>query len=163
MIALHVRPTTAEDAAWIQRFIEARWRSDFVVSRGQVYHPAELPGFIAEEAAKPGRPVGLATYRLAEDGCEIVTIDSLAEGGGVGTALINAVVAEAQRWRCARVWLITTNDNLDALRFYQKRGFVMVAVHRNAVEVSRVLKPTIPLIGDHGIPLRDEIELEMAL
>jgi hypothetical protein len=57
--------------------------------------------------------------------------------------------------------LVTTNDNLNALRFYQKRGFVLVAVHRNALEVSRKLKPEIPLVGMDSIPLRDEIELEM--
>jgi hypothetical protein len=57
----------------------------------------------------------------------------------------------------------TTNDNLNALRFYQKRGFVLVSVHRNAVIKSRQLKPEIPLTGNDGIPLRDEIELEMLL
>jgi GNAT superfamily N-acetyltransferase len=77
--------------------------------------------------------------------------------------LIDAVRQEAQRAGCKRLWLITTNDNLTALRFYQRRGFVLVAVHRNAVELSRKLKPQIPLIGEHGIPIRDEIELEMPL
>lgn len=160
MISLTVHPTTPDDAAWIQRFIPARWGADFVVSRGQVYYPQELPGFVVEES---GKPVGLATYHITEGGCELVTLDSLSQGAGVGTALINAVVAEAQRWRCSRVWLITTNDNLDALRFYQKRGFALVAVHRNAIEASRVIKPGIPLAGNHGIPIRDEIELELAL
>ena len=49
------------------------------------------------------------------------------------------------------------------MRFYQKRGFVLVAVHRNALAESRRLKPEIPLIGIDDIPLRDEIELEMEL
>ncbi|MBK9123270.1 MAG: GNAT family N-acetyltransferase, partial [Chloroflexi bacterium] len=62
-----------------------------------------------------------------------------------------------------RLWLITTNDNLDALRFYQKRGWHLVAVHRDALNESRRLKPQIPIIGMDGIPLRDEIELEMTL
>lgn len=56
-----------------------------------------------------------------------------------------------------------TDDNLHALRFYQNRGFVLVAVYRNALEISRQLKPEIPLIGKNGIPLRDEIELEYTL
>ena len=64
---------------------------------------------------------------------------------------------------CKQLWLITTNDNINALRFYQKRGFMLVAVHRNALELSRKLKPEIPMIGNDGIPLRDEIELEMIL
>ena len=64
---------------------------------------------------------------------------------------------------CGRVWLITTNDNLRALRFYQRRGFRLVAVHPDALERSRELKPSIPEIGLDGIPLRDELELELTL
>ena len=61
-----------------------------------------------------------------------------------------------------RLWLITTNDNTDALRFYLRRGFVLVAVHRDAVTYARQsIKPELPLVGYHQIPLRDEIELEL--
>ena len=64
---------------------------------------------------------------------------------------------------CRRLWLITTNDNLPALRFYQRRGFVLAALHRDAIAASRRLKPQIPLLGLDNIPIRDELELEMAL
>jgi hypothetical protein len=40
---------------------------------------------------------------------------------------------------------------------------VLVAVHRNALDISRELKPEIPQLGIDGVPLRDEIELEMML
>jgi ribosomal protein S18 acetylase RimI-like enzyme len=125
-----------------------------------VYHPQDLPGFVA---IQEGEKVGLVTYNIEGESCEVVTIDSIRPSSGVGTALIEAVRDIAIKARCKRLWLITTNDNLNALRFYQKRGFVLVAVHRNALDVSRKLKPEIPLIGDDGIPLRDEIELEMML
>ncbi|MEW5718069.1 MAG: GNAT family N-acetyltransferase, partial [Chloroflexota bacterium] len=82
---------------------------------------------------------------------------------GIGSALIDAVKLRARQAGCKRLWLITTNDNLTALRFYQKRGFTLAALHRNALEESRKIKPEIPLVGEHGIPLRDEIELEMML
>ncbi len=108
-------------------------------------------------------PTGLVTYRLEAVECEIVTIDSLIEGIGIGTALIDTVKAAAVAAKCERLWLITTNDNVKALRFYQRRGFALVAVYRNALEESRRLKPEIPLVGMHGIPLRDEIELELRL
>jgi ribosomal protein S18 acetylase RimI-like enzyme len=81
----------------------------------------------------------------------------------VGSALIEAATQAARRVGCRRLWLITTNDNTHALRFYQKRGFVIAAIHVNALEKARRLKPEIPLIGEDGIPLRDEIELEMIL
>ena len=77
--------------------------------------------------------------------------------------LINAVREAALSAACHRVWLITTNDNIQALRFYQRRGFELVAVHRDAIKESRKLKPEIPEVGMHGIPLRDEIELELKL
>jgi hypothetical protein len=60
------------------------------------------------------------------------------------------------------VWLTTTNDNLDALRFYQRRGFRISAVRPRAVERARAtLKPEIPEVGAYGIPVRDEIDLEL--
>jgi acetyltransferase (GNAT) family protein len=102
-------------------------------------------------------------YNITGTSCEIVTINSIRPFAGVGTSLIEAVRDIALQSGCKRLWLITTNDNMNALRFYQKRGFILVAIHRNALDVSRKLKPEIPLIGNDGIPLRDEIELEMIL
>ena len=107
--------------------------------------------------------MGLVTYNITNSNCEIVTIDSIRPFSGVGTALIEAVKNIALKSGCKRLWLITTNDNMNALRFYQKRGFELVAIHRNALDISRKLKPEISLIGNDGIPLRDEIELEMVL
>ena len=94
---------------------------------------------------------------------EVVTLDSLRPGRGIGTALIEAVKSAASAAGCRRLWLITTNDNLHALGFYQKRGFRLVAVHPGAVDAARRLKPEIPLNGNDGIPIRDEIELEIVL
>jgi N-acetylglutamate synthase-like GNAT family acetyltransferase len=107
--------------------------------------------------------IGLVTYHIVDDACEIVSLDSLRPGIGIGTALLDAVAQAARAEECRRVWLVTTNDNLDALGFYQKRGFSLVAVHRCSVERARVLKPEIPLVGQGGIPLRDAIELELLL
>jgi N-acetylglutamate synthase-like GNAT family acetyltransferase len=107
--------------------------------------------------------LGLVTYRLDRTECEVITLDCNLENHGVGTALLETVVSEAQAVGCVRLWLITTNDNLKALGFYQKRGFELVEVRRNAVDRSREIKPQIPLVGDNGIPVRDEIELEIYL
>lgn len=135
-----VRPVAPGDAAWVRKAIRARWGGETVVSRGAVWKPAALPSFVAEEG---GGTVGLITYREAGGECEIVTI--------------------ARAAGCRRVWLITTHDNLDALRFYQRRGFVLTALHRGAVAESRRLKPSISEVGAHGIPIRDELELERRL
>ena len=144
------RPALAADRAWIRELLTERWGGVEVVSRGRVHRADELPAFIGD---------GLATYRFEYGACELVTLDSLAPGAG--TRLLEAVVGAARAAGCSRVWLITTNDNLHALRFYQRRGFRLVAVHRDAIEAARRLKPQIPLVGHEGIPIRDEIELDL--
>jgi len=154
-----VRPVDSDDAEWIAQFIAERWGAEFVVAHYEVYHCRDLPGFVAIEQEEK---VGLVTYAIAGDDCEVVSLDSLRPSVGIGTGLIDAVKAEAVESGCKRLWLVTTNDNMNALRFYQKRGFVLVKINRNAIEFARNLKP-VPLIGAESIPLRDEIELEMML
>ena len=106
---------------------------------------------------------GLVTYHIVGGACEVVTIDAVREHRGTGTALLEAVHEVARKAGCSRTWLVTTNDNVEALRFYQRRGFELVAVHRGALEAARRLKPEIALVGNYGIPIRDEIELEYRL
>jgi ribosomal protein S18 acetylase RimI-like enzyme len=131
-----------------------------VVTRGESYCPAELPGFVI---IRDTDRVGLVTYHIEGQDCEIVTLNSMHPSMGIGSALISALVKVAKQEMCKRIWVITTNDNTCALRFYQKKGFVLVAVYRNAIKESRQIKPEIPLIGYDGIPIRDEIELEYVL
>ena len=155
-----IRPVSSEDAVWVRQFIRKRWGSDRVACHGTTYYPHHLPGFVDVDGDER---VGLVTLHVSGDNCEIVTLDSLRPGSGIGTALIEAAKEFAIKSGCRRLWLVTTNDNLNALRFYQKRGFELVSVHRNAVASARRLKPEIPLIGADGIPVRDEIELELML
>lgn len=140
--------------------LRARWGSVEVVSRGRLSRPSELPGFVA---MLDGQRVGLATYRMDLDECELVTLDAFAPGRGVGAALVDAVADAASDAGCRRMWLITTNDNTPALRFYQRIGMRLAALHRDAVEESRRLKPQISPTGIDGIPIRDELELELLL
>lgn len=148
------------DTPQMRAFWREHWGDEFVVAHGQVYRPEDTQGFIALDEAGWA---GAITYRLAGEGCEIVTLDSLREGQGIGSRLIELAAAEARRAGCRRMFLTTTNDNLEALGFYQRRGFELAAVYRGAVNEARKMKPGISLIGLHGIPLRDEIELELAL
>lgn len=158
---MHIRPLATSDRSdWLEDFVLDRWRAPTVVGHGHVYRVAELPGFVALE---DDAPLGVITFTIEDDACEVVTIDSLREGVGVGSALLQAVVDEAREAGCRRLWLVTTNDNLRMLRFTQKRGFALVALRPNALEESRRLKPEIPQHGLHGIPIRDELELELTL
>lgn len=155
-----IEPYTAELRPWARQLLTDAWGSPQVVSRGQLHQADALLGFVA---FADGAPVGLLTYAVQADLCEVVTLNSLLPGRGAGTALIEAVGAMARAAGCQRLWLITTNDNLHALRFYQRRGFRLVALHAGALEAARRLKPTIPLLGLDDIPLRDEIELALPL
>lgn len=160
MTGVAVRPIHDTDRGWVSARAAELWGEDRVISRGKSHTLSALPGFIAEVG---GEAVGIVTCDPAGPDCEIVSINSWREGLGVGTALLEAAVGAARDAGCRRVWLITTNDNLNALRFYQKRGFQLRVVYPGAVTEARKEKPSISLLGFDGIPLRDEIELEMPL
>jgi GNAT superfamily N-acetyltransferase len=159
-MVVEIRSLRPADSPRVARWMVEHWGSEIAVAHGAVYRPAELPGFAA---ASGDEWLGLLTYHIHGNACEIVTIDSLVPNAGIGTALIEAVRQAAQRAGCRRLWLITTNDNTAALRFYQQRGFVLAALYPNTVTRSRQIKPEIPLTGNDGIPIRDEIELQMHL
>ena len=155
-----VRPIIKNDKEWIARVITQWWGSTDVVTRGKLLSVTTLPGFLAVLKEKP---VGVVTYKITGRECEIVTLNSLRRAKGIGARLLDEVKKVALSSRCKRLLVITTNDNMRALRFYQRQGFFLVAVHRNALKRSRLLKKEIPLIGQDGIPLRDELELEILL
>ena len=113
-----------------------------MIARGTVYHPEQLDGFVVEDE---NEWVGLITFFVRDDECEVISLDSLREGKGIGTLLIDKAIEEARARNCKRLFLITTNDNLHALGFYQKRGFEIVTVYRGAVNESRKIKPGIPM------------------
>ena len=160
MNARTVRPLRADEEQWVADILEAHWGSRYMVSRGRLWDVAAMPGFVALHA---GEPAGVVTYRIDGDACEVTVLLSLRERVGAGTALLDAVHEAAREAGCRRVWLITANDNMHALRFYQKRGYRLAALYPGALDESRRLRPQIPLLGMNGIPLRDEIELEFLL
>jgi len=155
-----LRRLTQDDLPRLRRFWIEHWGSEEMISRGNVYRPEQLEGFVVEDG---NEWIGLLTFFIKDGECEVTSLDSLREGHGIGTMLIDKVIQESRARNYKRLFLITTNDNLHALGFYQKRGFEIIAVHRGAVNESRKRKPSIPLVGMNGIPLRDEIELEMSL
>ena len=155
-----LRRLTEDDLPRLRRFWIDHWGGEEMISRGNVYRPEQLEGFVIEDN---GEWLGLVTFLIANDECEVTSLDSLREGQGIGSKLMNSALEEARARDCKRLFLITTNDNLNALGFYQRRGFEIVTVYRGAIHESRKRKPSISLIGMNNIPLRDEIELEIPL
>ncbi|MEU4688290.1 GNAT family N-acetyltransferase [Actinoplanes sp. NPDC023714] len=160
MSDIRVRPAGEDDREGVARVLRASWGGTVVVAHGTAYDAALLPALITGTAEAI---TGVLTYHVGGDAMEIVSIDAVTRRSGVGTALLGAAVGLARRRGLRRVWLITTNDNLDALRFYQRRGLRIVGVSPGAVDEARRIKPGIPETGDYGIPLHDELVLEVQL
>ena len=159
-VNLTVRPLEDADRPWLAERTRAWWGGDHVECTDGMYEPVLLPGLVA---IVDGEPVGAVTWSIADNQMQIITVNSEHEGVGIGTALLGSAVSLARGEKLRRVWLTTSNDNLHALGFYQKRGFVLAALHVNIMEQHRKRKPQIPMVSDNGIPIRDEIELEMLL
>lgn len=157
---IEIREVKPDDRQWIKDLLTKRWRSAKIITRGKIHNALNLPGLAAVSGEKPA---GLLTYRVENNECEIITFDAIEQGKGVGSLLISSIINKAKDKHWKRLWLITTNDNLEAQEFYKKKGFLVTAVYKNAIDESRKLKPEIPLIGQNEIPIKDEIEFELKL
>src|SRR5262245_981853 len=157
---MEVTPGRVEDRPALEAFLSTRG-SLRVARRGELVDALAHPAVLAWSGDDL---LGVATYVLGDAECELLTLHADTRFTGVGSALVAAVAGVARRASCTRLWLVTTNDNVDALRFYQRRGFRLVLLRPGAVDESRrTLKPEIPVTGDYDIPLRDELELELDL
>jgi GNAT superfamily N-acetyltransferase len=148
-----IRDKSDHDAAWVEALLQARWGGTTIVVHGEAIDATRLPSLIA------GERDGLATYRLRGDEAELMSLDAVEPGRGTGTRLLDALLERLRQQGVRRIWVTTTNDNLVALAFYQRRGFEIRRVRPDAVEAARHIKPAIPLVAENGIPIRDEIDL----
>jgi ribosomal protein S18 acetylase RimI-like enzyme len=154
MIVMHIRALEPADIAWAETLIGG-FGGRMQARRGELIDVLDASGFIAVDDR--ANPFGVLTYASRPDGVEILYIEAATRQRGVGSALLDALFRLVGD---QTVWLVTTNDNIDALRFYQRRGFVIRVVRPGAVNAARdTVKPQLPLLGEYGIPLRDEIEL----
>jgi ribosomal protein S18 acetylase RimI-like enzyme len=158
-MGLRVRPLRADERDWVRSLMLERWGDERVVGHGFVWRPTELDGFVAQE--DDGDRVGLLTYDVRDDVFEIVTLDAFREREGIGSALTLAAIERAHASACSSVLVMTTNDNQPAIAFYQHLGFRVVEVRADAVAASRAIKPSIPAIGVGGVPITDEVLLEL--
>jgi len=155
-----IKKIEKKEREWVLDIVRG-WGADFIYVKKRKIFPSEGDGFVAYE--KSGTKIGLITFTMENGECEITLLEAFDKFKGTGTSLIQKVILEATLKQCNRIWLITTNDNIDAIRFYQKRGFRLKAIYRDAAEETRKYKPSLPSIGVYGIPLRDELEFEMEL
>jgi GNAT superfamily N-acetyltransferase len=157
---INIRLTKSEDAELIANIIDEHWGGEPLVIRAKNYYPSKLNGILAFEGETI---IGFLFYEIQESTLEIIVFEVFDKFQGIGMQLLDRLKLIAREKNCKRIYLMTNNDNLDALRFYQRRGFHICAIHLDSVKASRKMKPGIPLIGEYGIPLRDEIDLELIL
>lgn len=154
-------PVDSEWRAEIDRLIEREWAGPMVATNGVLHNTSQAEGFVFLSS---GQLAGYLLYCLEKGECEVLVLHSLAENRGVGSALLRSAVQKAKQGGCGRLWLVTTNDNVRAVRFYQRFGMELKAVRIGAMDQARAsLKPSIPLIGSDGIPIKHEFEFEMIL
>ncbi|WP_432662059.1 GNAT family N-acetyltransferase [Wukongibacter baidiensis] len=156
----HIREIDEGLSKEIGELIKENWGSPVMISRGQVHYIDKLPGYVMMEDNKI---IGLITYNIKDNECEIVSLDSWIGNKGIGSKLISKVIERSEALGCSRLWLITTNDNTRAIKFYQKRGFNISGLYLNSIVRARKIKPEIPLFGYDNIPILHEIEFEMIL
>lgn len=144
----------------VAKFIEQHWRSRAVMSHGRKFFPHEEQGLIER---REGAIVGLVTYHVEGGEMEVLTLNSTLEGHGIGSSLMLCLIEKARSLGCTRVFLTTTNDRLRAIGFYQRLGFRMTKINLGAVDEARKIKPEIPEHGERGIPVRDEIVMELPI
>jgi len=151
---------TEKDNKAVSEIIKG-WGSDIIVSRGKTYRTEDLDGILVYD--DNNKIIGLGLYDIKNNNCEIVLLETFVQNKGIGTQIIERIKEIAKTKHCKKIRLITSNDNINAIKFYQKRGFCIANIYINAMEEARKIKPEIPYIGDYGIPIRDEIEFEIKI
>lgn len=151
-----IQPIEEADLSTITTYVTEHWGETALVVHGEVFHMQDLDGV---KAVLNDSIVGFLHYQVRDEECEILTLASLHDGIGVGSALLDSVEHIARNNHCRILSLITTNDNLHALGFYQRRGFYFAELFPGQVDLSRKIKPSIPEMGMNNIPIRDELRL----
>ncbi len=144
----------------VDTFIKEHWGSRDIIINNECIIPSKHQGFLVFNSIEL---IGLITFRHKGSICEILTLNSIIENQGIGNALINQLIEYCREKHWKILELMTTNDNTQALRFYQKHGFIIRDIRLNQIKQSRKLKPGIPLNGNNSIPIRDEIILQLSI
>jgi ribosomal protein S18 acetylase RimI-like enzyme len=153
-----VREATDADRPAVRELFQRDFGRTKIVAFGEVM---DLDQVLSLVAVFYDDPSGALAYRLLGDALHIVALatDPMWQRSGVGGHLVAEAELLARRLKLARVVVATTNDNLPALYFYQRRGYRLTdLIPNNVVTSTRQEQP-----GFAGIPVRDEIRLEKRL
>jgi ribosomal protein S18 acetylase RimI-like enzyme len=153
-----VREATDSDRAAARELFQRDFGRTRIVAFGEVMDIESMPALVAVLYAEPS---GALAYRLLGDSLHIVALatDPMWQRSGVGGYLVAEAELIARKLKLGRIVVATTNDNLPALHFYQRRGYRMTELVASSV----VAHTHQEIAGFAGIPVRDEIRLEKRL
>ena len=164
-VGLHIRKARRDDGPALRALCLRFFHHTDLISYGGKFEITDCESLVAE---RDGRLVGLLAYlwREGEGDCLVVAFAVAGgdQGRGVGAQLQGWLEGECRGRGVERLILSTTNDNLPALYFYQRRGFQIVSVLPGVIqeELRSILSGAEPP-GFGGIPVRDEIRLQKHL
>lgn len=156
MDSIIIRPKTTLDNKILENFMNLNWGGEPLIVHGKKYFTKNLEGYLG---FKGEECIAFLLYERQKIDWEIIVLEVMAKFSGIGTKLLNELIEDAKKNHCPQIHVMTTNDNLDALRFYQRRGFIFSGIFLDVVDYARTLKPSIPALGDYNIPIRDELIL----
>jgi GNAT superfamily N-acetyltransferase len=158
MVGIRLKNRT--DNERINMYFRNNWGTEFILAKGKKYYCDDMQGLVAEGDFSV---LGICLYVINDDELDLLFIESFEENKGIGSTIIKEIESIAIEQQLKRIWLVTTNDNINAIQFYLKRGFIYKRIKRNSIEEYRKIKPEIPMIGYNGIPIMDELEFEKDL
>jgi len=160
MPSITLREIKSTDQEWIKKISLDLWNSVKIVSQHKIYYTDKLSGILA---LYQDTRAGLLLYSIDQPTLNIISLNTLFENIGIGSKLIERIEKIGIKKKLKKVRVTTTNDNIDALRFYQAKGFQIIKVNVDIMNKYRKLKPELPKLGFYNIEIRDEFVLEKAL
>ncbi|WP_019743658.1 GNAT family N-acetyltransferase [Bacillus altitudinis] len=157
---LTVTQPISKDFSWLTCFFNEHWGGTTMVSKGTTYNVLNENIMLAKRGDSI---VGILVYKIFKEEAEILTLEALEKYHGVGSKLLFELEQHLKTQNIHSINLITSNDNLNAIRFYQRKGYSFKNIYIGAIDKARMLKPTIPSIGNYGIHVKDELEFEKRL
>jgi [ribosomal protein S18]-alanine N-acetyltransferase len=134
-----LRPMTDSDldivvALELAVFGEEAWTKEMLAGELK-QQPASRHYVVAED---DGKIAGYAGLLGAGWQADVLTIAVATDhwGHGIGSALLDALLAEAQRRGCTEVFLEVRTDNTRAQRLYHRYGFTEIGIRRGYYQPS---------------------------
>lgn len=154
MEIVHIGDLCSIEKDSIMAKIKTNWGSTSIVYSGMVYDLNTLKGIALKNN---DIIVSILFYQVINKELNIILLESFVKRKGFGRIILQKIKEISKGNKYKRIIVTTTNDNIDAIKFYQLNEFDIIEVKFNAVDLSRKIKPEIPSVGNYGIKIKHEL------